>query len=69
MVSGSDDKEHTPAPEAAKDESAPIALEKEAQRRRRVRSLAIAWALFALALLFFLVTIIRLGSNVANRPL
>jgi hypothetical protein len=68
MASGWHDKEQSPAPEASKDETA-LVQKKEAQRRQRLRSLAIAWALFALALLFFLVTIIRLGSNVANRPL
>jgi hypothetical protein len=41
---------------------------KEAKRRQRLRSLAIAWALAAIALMFFLVTIVRLGANVANRP-
>jgi hypothetical protein len=41
----------------------------EARRRQRLRSLAIAWALAAIALMFFLVTIVRLGANVANRPL
>jgi hypothetical protein len=39
------------------------------KRRQRLRSYAIAWALFALAVMFFLVTIVRLGANVANRPL
>jgi hypothetical protein len=39
------------------------------KRRQRLRSLAIAWALFAMAVMFFLVTIVRLGANVANRPL
>ena len=68
MASGWHDKEQAPAPEASNDKSA-LVQGKEAQRRQRLRSLAIAWALFALALLFFLVTIIRLGSNVANRPL
>ena len=34
-----------------------------------MRSLAIAWILAALAVLFFIVTIVRLGGNVANRPL
>jgi hypothetical protein len=42
----------------------------EAQKRRqRMRSLAIGWGLAALALLFFLVTLVRLGANVGNRPL
>ena len=43
--------------------------ERERQRRRRMRSLALAWILGALVLLFFIVTIVRLGGNVANRPL
>ena len=34
-----------------------------------MRSVAIAWILAALAVLFFLGTIVRLGGNVANRPL
>jgi hypothetical protein len=41
----------------------------EQRRIQRRRSLAIAWALVALAILFFLVTIVRLGGNVANRPI
>jgi hypothetical protein len=43
--------------------------EKERQRRQRMRSLAIAWILAALAVLFFIVTIVRLGGHVADRPL
>jgi hypothetical protein len=43
--------------------------EKERQRRQRMRSLAIAWILFALVVLFFIVTIVRLGGNVALRPI
>ena len=41
----------------------------DAKRAQRQRSVAIAWALAALALLFFIVTIAHLGGNVANRPL
>ena len=41
----------------------------ERQRRQRMRSLAIAWTLAALVILFFIVTIVRLGGNVAERPL
>jgi hypothetical protein len=41
----------------------------ERQRRQRMRSLAIAWTLAALVILFFIVTIVRLGVNVAERPL
>jgi hypothetical protein len=40
--------------------------EDERQRRQRMRSLAIAWALAGLVLLFFVVTIVRLGANVAH---
>ncbi|MGH7186663.1 MAG: hypothetical protein ACREIB_10355 [Pseudomonadota bacterium] len=43
--------------------------EKERQRRQRMRSMAIAWILAALAILFFIVTIVRLGGHVADRPL
>jgi hypothetical protein len=43
--------------------------EKERQRRQRMRSIAIAWILAGLVVLFFIVTIVRLGGNVANRPL
>ncbi len=38
-------------------------------KRQRVRSLALAWGLAALAVLFFVVTLVRLGGNVLNRPL
>lgn len=38
-------------------------------KRRRQRNLAIAWTLAALIVLFFVVTIVKLGGNVANRPL
>jgi hypothetical protein len=34
-----------------------------------MRSIAIAWILAGLVVLFFIVTIVRLGGNVANRPL
>jgi hypothetical protein len=43
--------------------------EKERQRRQRTRSLAIAWILAALVVLFFVVTIVRLGGLVVERPL
>jgi hypothetical protein len=68
MALGLDDKVQASAPEAADDENAFVVLTGEMKRRQRLRSLAIAWALFALAVMFFLVTIVRLGANVANRP-
>ena len=43
--------------------------EKERKRRQRMRSLAIAWILAGLVLLFFIVTIVRLGGNVALRQI
>ncbi len=43
--------------------------EKERQRRQRTRSVAIAWILAGLVILFFVVTIVRLGGNVVERPL
>ena len=36
--------------------------------RRRQRNRAIAWTLVAFIVLFFVVTIVKLGGNVANRP-
>jgi ferric-dicitrate binding protein FerR (iron transport regulator) len=39
----------------------------EQERRRRNRSIAIALALAAMAVLFFITTIVRLGGNVADR--
>jgi predicted nucleic acid-binding Zn ribbon protein len=42
----------------------------EAQRRRqRGRSIAIALALALLVVLFYVVTIVKLGPGVMNRPL
>ena len=38
-------------------------------KRRRQRNVAIAWVLAALVILFFVVTIAKLGGNIANRPL
>ena len=43
--------------------------EQERQRRQRKRSMAIAWILGALVVLFFIVTIVRLGGNGVERPL
>lgn len=43
--------------------------EAERRRRQRMRSLAIALALVGLAALFYVATLVRLGSNVFNRPL
>ena len=44
-------------------------LSPEELKRRRSRSIAIAVALGALALLFYVVTIAKMGPQVLNRPL
>ena len=46
-----------------------IVLTEEQKRRRRARSIAIGLALGALALLFYVVTIVKLGPGVLRRPL
>lgn len=46
-----------------------VTLTPEQKHRRRTRSLAIALSLGALAVIFFVITIIRLGGNVAERSL
>ncbi len=46
-----------------------VVLTAEEKRRQRARSVAIAWALAALCVLFFVVTIAKLGPGVMNRPL
>ena len=45
-----------------------IVLSEEQRRRRRARSIAIALALGALAILFYVVTLVK-GPAVLNRPL
>jgi hypothetical protein len=47
----------------------PAALEAERKRRRRGRSIAIAVALAVLVVLFYLITIFKLGGSVVERPL
>lgn len=43
--------------------------QREQARRRRMRSIAIALALGALVVIFYVATLVRLGGNVLNRPL
>lgn len=47
----------------------PPTLSPEEQKRRRKRSLALALTLGALVLLFYVVTIAKLGPGVLQRPL
>ncbi len=46
-----------------------IVLTDEQKKKRRSRSIAIAIVLAALVLLFYLVTIVKLGPDIMNRPL
>jgi hypothetical protein len=46
-----------------------IVLTDEQRRRRRARSIAIGVALAALVLLFYVITIVKLGPGVLRRPL
>jgi hypothetical protein len=46
-----------------------IVLTEQQKRRRRARSIAIALVLGALVLLFYVVTIVKLGPGVFHRPL
>jgi hypothetical protein len=46
-----------------------IVLTEEQKRRRRARSVAIGLTLGALVLLFYIVTIVKLGPGVLNRPM
>jgi hypothetical protein len=43
--------------------------QRERDKRQRGRSIAIALALGGFVLLFYAATIVRMGANVANRPL
>jgi hypothetical protein len=45
-----------------------VALSQEQQRKRRGRSIAIGVALAALVVIFYVVTIIKLGPNVLDKP-
>ena len=56
-------------PDICPDGAMAMSLSPEQRRRQRIRSLAIGWGLAGLALLFFLVTLVRLGANVGSRPL
>jgi hypothetical protein len=47
----------------------PLHLTEQQKRRLRQRNLALAWVLTALVTLFFVVTIAKLGGNVADRPI
>lgn len=46
-----------------------IVLTEEQRRRRRNRSIVLGLVLAALAILFYAVTIVKLGPAIMNRPL
>ena len=46
-----------------------IVLTEEQRRRRRNRSIALGLVLAALAILFYAVTLVKLGPAIMNRPL
>lgn len=48
--------------DAMRDEARDAAGGREAGRRRRARNLAVGGALLALAILFYLITIVRMGG-------
>lgn len=51
------------------DEKNGIVLTEDQKRRRRARSIAIALSLGALVLLFYIVTMVKLGPGVLRRPM
>ena len=52
-----------------KEEPKHIVLTEEERRRRRNRSIALGLILAALALLFYAVTVVKLGPAIMNRPI
>ncbi len=46
-----------------------IKLTDEQKKRRRARSIAIAFVLAALVVLFYVVTIVKMGPAVLDRPM
>ncbi|MGK2741490.1 hypothetical protein ACSHT0_11385 [Tepidicaulis sp. LMO-SS28] len=59
-----EDQEDRAAPETG---AQPASWTPELLAKRRARAKVMAWALAALIALFFIVTIVRLGGNVADR--
>ncbi|TBN54988.1 hypothetical protein EYR15_02235 [Hansschlegelia quercus] len=53
----------------ADEEPRGVVLTDEQKRRRRSRSVALGLVLGALVVLFYVVTVFKMGGNVANRPL
>jgi hypothetical protein len=51
------------------DENDGVRLTETQRRRRRSRSIAIALVLAGLVVLFYVVTIVKLGPGIMNRPM
>jgi hypothetical protein len=54
---------------AARQKQSGIVLNAEQRRRRRARSIALALVLAGFALLFYAVTIVKLGPQILNRAI
>ena len=54
---------------AARQKQKGIVLSAEQRRRRRARSIVLALVLAGFALLFYAVTIVKLGPQVLHRPI
>ena len=52
-----------------RDDEKGLVLTEEQLRRRKARNIAIGVTLFVLVVLFYLVTVFKMGGNVAQRPL
>ena len=46
-----------------------VVLSEDQKRRQRARNIAIACVLFGLVVLFYLITVFKMGGDVANRPI
>jgi hypothetical protein len=58
-----------PPPQAGEGREGGIRLTEQQFRARRARSIAIALALGAFVVVIFIVTLVKLGSNVLTRPM
>ena len=68
-MSNSGDKDEENARERERHKIEAPHWDEAMKKRRRQRNVAIAWVLAALVILFFVVTIAKLGGNIASRPL
>ncbi len=69
MAPGNDDRLKPPPTRRSAGPQRGIVLTPEQSKRRRQRSVAIGLAVAAFVLLIYLVTIVKLGPGVLDRPL